>query len=174
MAEYEPGSLSPLAFAGQSTGRSASRLFVRRAHNGRIAEVAPTPAALSGRTLIRPILADVPDDARAKREEPFVPLALANPVRNLDEAIEKANSLAYGLAAYAFTRSAHNADRLANDVDAGNFSINYFVASLAETPFEGVKDGGCGREGAPRGFITTRLPRTSRIRRYSRSRPSPS
>ena len=71
---------------------------------------------------------------------------LANPVRNLDEAIEKANPLAYGLAAYAFTRSAHNADRLANDVDGGNFSINYFVASVAETPFEGVKDGGCGRE----------------------------
>jgi succinate-semialdehyde dehydrogenase/glutarate-semialdehyde dehydrogenase len=35
------------------------------------------------------------------------------------------------LAAYAFARSAHNADRLANDIEAGNLSINHFVASVA-------------------------------------------
>jgi len=40
------------------------------------------------------VLADVPDDARAMREEPFGPLALVNPVRNLDEAIEKAQFVA--------------------------------------------------------------------------------
>jgi succinate-semialdehyde dehydrogenase/glutarate-semialdehyde dehydrogenase len=98
------------------------------------------------------VLADVPDDARAMNEEPFGPLALVNPVRNLDEAIEKANSLPYGLAAYAFTRSANNADRLANDVEAGNLSINHFVASIAETPFGGVKDSGYGREGGTEGL----------------------
>jgi succinate-semialdehyde dehydrogenase/glutarate-semialdehyde dehydrogenase len=80
------------------------------------------------------VLADVQDDARAMNEEPFGPLAPVNPVRNLDEAIEKANSPPFGLAAYAFTRSAHNADRLANDIEAGNLSINHFVASVAETP----------------------------------------
>lgn len=98
------------------------------------------------------VLADVPDNARAMNEEPFGPLALVNPVRNLDEAIEKANSLPYGLAAYAFTRSAHNADRLANEVEAGNLSINHFVASVAETPFGGVKDSGYGREGGTEGL----------------------
>ena len=70
---------------------------------------------------------------------------MLNPVRNLDEAIEKANSLPFGLAAYAFTRWAHNADRLANDIEAGNLSINHFVASVAETPFGGAKDSGYGR-----------------------------
>ncbi len=98
------------------------------------------------------VLADVPDNARAMNEEPFGPLALVNPVRSLDEAIEKANSLPYGLAAYAFTRSAHNADRLANEVEAGNLSINHFVASVAETPFGGVKDSGYGREGGTEGL----------------------
>jgi succinate-semialdehyde dehydrogenase / glutarate-semialdehyde dehydrogenase len=98
------------------------------------------------------VLAELPDDARAMREEPFGPLALVNPVRDLDEAIEKANSLPYGLAAYAFTRSAHNADRLANDVEVGNLSINHFVASVAETPFGGVKDSGYGREGGTEGL----------------------
>jgi succinate-semialdehyde dehydrogenase / glutarate-semialdehyde dehydrogenase len=98
------------------------------------------------------VLADVPDDARAMREEPFGPLALVNPVRNLDEAIEKANSLPYGLAGYAFTRSAHSADRLANELEVGNLSINHFVASMAETPFGGVKDSGYGREGGTEGL----------------------
>ncbi|MGA7807319.1 aldehyde dehydrogenase family protein, partial [Bradyrhizobium sp.] len=52
------------------------------------------------------VLADVPDDARAMHEEPFGPLALLSRVRSLDEAIEKANSVPYGLAGYAFTNSA--------------------------------------------------------------------
>ena len=98
------------------------------------------------------VLADVSDDAQAMQQEPFGPLALVNPVRSLDEAIEKANSLPYGLAAYAFTRSAQNADRLADNVEAGNLSINHFVASVAETPFGGVKESGYGREGGTEGL----------------------
>ena len=98
------------------------------------------------------VLADVPDDARAMHEEPFGPLALVNPVKTLDEAIEKANALPYGLAAYAFTNSAKNAERLAEGVEVGNLSINHFVASLAETPFGGVKDSGYGREGGTEGL----------------------
>jgi succinate-semialdehyde dehydrogenase / glutarate-semialdehyde dehydrogenase len=57
------------------------------------------------------VLADVPDDGRAMREEPFGPLALLSRVRTVDEAIEKANSVPYGLAADAFTNSARNVDR---------------------------------------------------------------
>jgi succinate-semialdehyde dehydrogenase/glutarate-semialdehyde dehydrogenase len=98
------------------------------------------------------VLADVPDGARAMHDEPFGPLALVNPVRDLDEAIEKANALPYGLAAYAFTRSAQNADRLATEVEVGNLSINHFVASVAETPFGGVKESGYGREGGTEGL----------------------
>jgi succinate-semialdehyde dehydrogenase / glutarate-semialdehyde dehydrogenase len=98
------------------------------------------------------VLADVPDDARAMREEPFGPLALLNRVRGLDEAIEKANSVPYGLAGYAFTNSARNADKLAESVEVGNLSINHFVASTAETPFGGVKDSGIGREGGVEGL----------------------
>jgi succinate-semialdehyde dehydrogenase/glutarate-semialdehyde dehydrogenase len=98
------------------------------------------------------VLADVPEEARAMREEPFGPLAVVNPVKTLDEAMEKANALPYGLAAYAFTNSARNADRLAEGVEVGNLSINHFVASTAETPFGGVKDSGYGREGGSEGL----------------------
>jgi succinate-semialdehyde dehydrogenase/glutarate-semialdehyde dehydrogenase len=98
------------------------------------------------------VLADVPDDARAMYEEPFGPLALINPVSSLDEAIEKANALPFGLAAYAFTRSASNADRLMEGIEAGNLSINTLEASIAETPFGGVKESGYGREGGSEGL----------------------
>jgi succinate-semialdehyde dehydrogenase/glutarate-semialdehyde dehydrogenase len=98
------------------------------------------------------VIADIPDDARAMREEPFGPLALLSRVRSLDEAIEKANSVPYGLAAYAFTNAARNADLLAERVEVGNLSINHFVASSAETPFGGVKDSGFGREGGVEGL----------------------
>jgi succinate-semialdehyde dehydrogenase / glutarate-semialdehyde dehydrogenase len=98
------------------------------------------------------VLADVPEDARAMREEPFGPLALVSPVRTLDEAIERANALPYGLAAYGFTHSVSNAERLAEGIEAGNISINHFVASIAETPFGGVKESGFGREGGIEGL----------------------
>jgi succinate-semialdehyde dehydrogenase / glutarate-semialdehyde dehydrogenase len=98
------------------------------------------------------VIADAPDDARAMREEPFGPLALISRVRNLDEAIEKANALPYGLAGYAFTHSARNADQLAERVEVGNLSINHLTASSAETPFGGVKDSGIGREGGVEGL----------------------
>jgi succinate-semialdehyde dehydrogenase / glutarate-semialdehyde dehydrogenase len=98
------------------------------------------------------VLADVPEDARAMHQEPFGPLALVSPVRTLDEAIEKANALPYGLAAYGFTHSASNAERLAEGLEAGNVSINHFVASIAETPFGGVKESGFGREGGTEGL----------------------
>lgn len=99
------------------------------------------------------VLADLPDDARVMREEPFGPLAVINPVSSLDEAIEKANALPFGLAAYAFTHSASNADRLADGIEAGNVSINTLEASVAEVPFGGVKDSGYGREGGIEGLL---------------------
>jgi len=73
-------------------------------------------------------------------------------VRARARQIEKANALPYALAAYAFTRSASNADRLADGVEAGNLSINNLVASIAETPFGGIKDSGYGREGGSEGL----------------------
>jgi succinate-semialdehyde dehydrogenase/glutarate-semialdehyde dehydrogenase len=106
------------------------------------------------------VIANLPDDARALREEPFGPLALINPVASLDEAIEKANALPFGLAGYGFTHNAATADRLMNEVQVGNFSINTLEASVAETPFGGVKDSGFGREGGAEGLSHYRVVKT--------------
>jgi succinate-semialdehyde dehydrogenase/glutarate-semialdehyde dehydrogenase len=109
---------------------------------------------LRGRGYFFPVtvLADLPDDALAMHEEPFGPLALINPVSCLEEAIEKANGLPFGLSAYAFTNSARNVDQLVEGIEAGNISINTLEASVAETPFGGVKSSGYGREGGTEGL----------------------
>ncbi len=98
------------------------------------------------------VLANVPDSARVMQEEPFGPLAIINPVGSLDEAIQKANSVPYGLAAYGFTNRADYVDRMLDGIEAGNISINTLEASLPETPFGGVKSSGYGREGGTEGL----------------------
>lgn len=98
------------------------------------------------------VLANVPDHARVMGEEPFGPIAIVNPVKSLDAAIERANAVPYGLAAYGFTNRADYAYRMVEGVEAGNLSINTLEASLPETPFGGVKSSGYGREGGTEGL----------------------
>lgn len=98
------------------------------------------------------VLANVPDNARVMQEEPFGPLAIINPVACLEEAIEKANSVPFGLAGYGFTNRADYVDRMIEGVEVGNLSINTLEASLPETPFGGVKSSGYGREGGTEGL----------------------
>ena len=99
------------------------------------------------------VLANVPDHARVMQEEPFGPLAIINPISSLDEAIDKANSAPYGLAAYGFTNRADYVDQMLEGIEAGNVSINTLEASLPETPFGGVKSSGYGREGGTEGLL---------------------
>ncbi|MFB6465060.1 NAD-dependent succinate-semialdehyde dehydrogenase [Bradyrhizobium tunisiense] len=98
------------------------------------------------------ILADMPDQARAMREEPFGPLALVQPVDDVEQAIARANALPYGLAGYAFTRSAAIANRIAGELEVGVIGINQMVVTIPETPFGGIGDSGWGREGGIEGL----------------------
>jgi succinate-semialdehyde dehydrogenase / glutarate-semialdehyde dehydrogenase len=93
------------------------------------------------------VLSRVPLSARAMNEEPFGPVALMVPFAKLDEALEEANRLPYGLAAYAYTASAATAQALSSTVESGMLSINHQGLALPETPFGGVKDSGHGSEG---------------------------
>ncbi len=49
------------------------------------------------------VITDVPDDSKIMTEEPFGPVAPIVPFKTFDEVVERANSLPFGLAAYAFT-----------------------------------------------------------------------
>ena len=71
--------------------------------------------------------------------------------RRIDEAVEEANRLGYGLAAYALTRSAATAGELTRTLEAGVLGINTFAVVSPETPFGGVKESGYGAEGGSEG-----------------------
>jgi succinate-semialdehyde dehydrogenase / glutarate-semialdehyde dehydrogenase len=93
------------------------------------------------------VLTDVPKDARIMNEEPFGPVAVIAPFDTFDEVVTEANRLPYGLAAYAYTRSAKTANAIAAAVETGMMSINHHGLALPEVPFGGVKDSGYGSEG---------------------------
>ena len=98
------------------------------------------------------VLADVPLEADVMSNEPFGPVALMRPFDSFDEAIEQANRLPYGLAAFAFTENGRQANRLGDAVESGMVGINTFAISVPDAPFGGVKESGFGSEGGPEGL----------------------
>jgi succinate-semialdehyde dehydrogenase/glutarate-semialdehyde dehydrogenase len=92
------------------------------------------------------VISDVPNSARIMNEEPFGPVAILNPFSDFDAAIQQANRLPYGLAAYAFTRSSRNVNLLGEQIEAGMIGINSYAISVPESPFGGVKESGHGSE----------------------------
>lgn len=97
------------------------------------------------------VLGQVPDSARVMVVEPFGPLAVINRFTDIESVIAKANAVPFGLAAYAFTRSAAMADLLARRIEVGTIAINHMVVSTTGIPFGGVKESGYGREGGIEG-----------------------
>jgi succinate-semialdehyde dehydrogenase / glutarate-semialdehyde dehydrogenase len=106
------------------------------------------------------VVTNVPKSARAMNEEPFSPLALISPFSKFDDAAAEANRLPFGLASYAFTKSAKTAAAIGAAVEAGMMSINHVALALPETPFGGIKDSGYGSEGGTEGidaYLSTRF-----------------
>ena len=98
------------------------------------------------------VLVNVPSDARIMSEEPFGPVAIINRSRDFDDACEQANSLPFGLAAYAFTQSARTSIAVGDALESGMVGINTMAISVAETPFGGVKESGHGSESGMEGL----------------------
>ncbi len=98
------------------------------------------------------LLADVPNEADIMSNEPFGPVAVTARFENFDDAIEKANRLPLGLAAFAFTENGRRANMLGDAIESGMVGINTFAISSADAPFGGVKDSGFGSEGGSEGL----------------------
>jgi succinate-semialdehyde dehydrogenase/glutarate-semialdehyde dehydrogenase len=106
------------------------------------------------------VLTNVPTTAKAMNDEPFGPVAIINRFKTYDDAIEEANRLPYGLAAYAFTSSAETVQRLGHEVESGMLTVNHVGLALPEVPFGGVQDSGYGTEGgsdALEAYLETRF-----------------
>jgi succinate-semialdehyde dehydrogenase/glutarate-semialdehyde dehydrogenase len=98
------------------------------------------------------VVTEVPDDSMIMTQEPFGPVAPIVTFKTFDEVVERANSLPYGLAAYAFTTSNATAAAIGDAIESGMVGVNSVAVSTPETPFGGVKESGHGSEGGIEGL----------------------
>jgi succinate-semialdehyde dehydrogenase/glutarate-semialdehyde dehydrogenase len=98
------------------------------------------------------VITGLPDDSKLMTEEPFGPVAPITTFKTFDEVVARANSLKFGLAAYAFTSSGATATAIGEALESGMVGVNSVLISTPETPFGGIKDSGYGHEGGIEGL----------------------
>jgi succinate-semialdehyde dehydrogenase/glutarate-semialdehyde dehydrogenase len=98
------------------------------------------------------LILDPPDESKVMREESFGPVAPITTFTDVDDALLRANSLGYGLGAYAFTRSLRTREVLSENLRVGMLAINSMEISTPESPFGGINDSGYGSEGGVEGL----------------------
>ena len=120
--------------AGSADGASLVAGGRRRTVNGK------------GNFMEATVFADVDPEMRIAQEEIFGPVAAVIPFEDVEDAVEKANSTIYGLAAGVWTRDIGKAHRMAEAVDAGVVWVNAYNQYDASSPFGGFKMSGFGRD----------------------------
>jgi acyl-CoA reductase-like NAD-dependent aldehyde dehydrogenase len=113
------------------------------------------------------VLVDVPEDAEAVQEETFGPTVTIAKVRDMDEAVEKANNTRYGLGSMVFSKA--RGVELAGRLRTGMTSINapLSFAGIASLPFGGVGDSGFGRIHGPEGLREFARPKAIARQRFT-------
>ncbi|MGD9811169.1 MAG: NAD-dependent succinate-semialdehyde dehydrogenase [Sphingobium sp.] len=106
------------------------------------------------------LLTEVPLEARIMNEEPFGPVVVASPFRELDDVVEQANRLPFGLASFAFTENARRANLIGDAIEAGMVGINTVLLAAPDAPFGGVKESGHGSEDGPEGLAACLVTKT--------------
>ena len=92
------------------------------------------------------VLVDVDEQSKVVTEEVFGPALPVMRVKNLDEAIDKANNSIYGLGSSIWTRDINKANEAAERLEAGYTWVNSPQIIFDELPFGGVKQSGVGKE----------------------------
>lgn len=118
---------------------------------GRLVSGGSRPGSLpEGNYLEATVFADVPRTARIFQEEIFGPVVGITPFDTDEEAIDLANDVKYGLAAYVWTSNFERAHRVSHSIEAGMVWVNSHNVRDLRTPFGGVKASGLGHEGGYR------------------------
>jgi 5-carboxymethyl-2-hydroxymuconic-semialdehyde dehydrogenase len=87
------------------------------------------------------------NDSEVVQREVFGPVLTFQTFASEDEAVELANSTAYGLSAIVYTGSYERAERVGRSVRAGTVWVNTFLVRDLTAPFGGMGISGIGREG---------------------------
>jgi glyceraldehyde-3-phosphate dehydrogenase (NADP+) len=105
-------------------------------------------------TIIQPaIVADVDPYSPFAQDELFGPAVSVSSARDIEHAIDLANSTAYGLGAGVFTNNTANTIRAIREIESGVVHINWTQLWRADLmPYGGFKSSGIGKEG-PRSAI---------------------
>ncbi|WP_010525003.1 NAD-dependent succinate-semialdehyde dehydrogenase [Nesterenkonia sp. F] len=124
--------------------------------------------ALSGEgAFMRPaVLTGVTREMDAYWEEIFGPVAVIHSVSSVDEAVELADDVDFGLSGSVWGRDLDRAQQVADRLEVGMAYVNEHGTTLPGLPFGGVKRSGFGRELARWGmgeFVNVRLRRTSAL-----------
>ena len=122
-----------------------------RAH-GAVATVGGGAHARGGHFVAPTVLTGMTPAMRVGSEETFGPVAPLFRFKTEDEALELANSTAYGLAAYYYTENIRRSWRVAERLEFGMVGLNTGSISVEMAPFGGVKQSGFGREGSHYGI----------------------
>jgi glyceraldehyde-3-phosphate dehydrogenase (NADP+) len=94
------------------------------------------------------VLENVPENATIYKDEVFGPAVNLCKIKTIEEAIQKSNSLPFGLLAGIFTSNVNQALKAAYELDCGGVMINESTDyRLDSMPFGGIKNSGLGREG---------------------------
>ncbi|MBB5633562.1 5-carboxymethyl-2-hydroxymuconic-semialdehyde dehydrogenase [Cryobacterium mesophilum] len=118
---------------------------------GRLVAGGGRPAGLETGNYVAPtVFVDVKPDARIFQEEIFGPVVAITPFDTDAEALELANAVKYGLAAYLWTSDLKRAHTFAHGIEAGMVWLNSHNVRDLRTPFGGVKASGLGHEGGYR------------------------
>ena len=143
--------MGPLAHPG----RVAAMQDLIGALGGANGEVVTGGSAIDGPgNFFQPtVIAGPGPESRLMNEEPFGPIAGIVPYDDIENAVRIANSLRYGLSAYAFTGSLDQSHYLGSALKAGMVAINHFAVGSPETPFGGVGDSGFGSESGTEGYL---------------------
>jgi acyl-CoA reductase-like NAD-dependent aldehyde dehydrogenase len=95
------------------------------------------------------VFTDVAPDMRIAQEEIFGPVTAVIPTKSLDEAVEIANGVRYGLSAAIYTSDVNRAFRAMNDMYTGIFYVNAStIGAEVHLPFGGTKATGNGHREA--------------------------
>lgn len=106
-----------------------------------------TEVSLRQGFFVKPTLFDaVQPHIRIAQEKIFGQVLSILPFRDVEEAVEIANGVSYGLVTAIWTRDIGKAHRLAAQIKAGQVFINNYFGGRVATPFGGYKKSGFGRE----------------------------